>query len=761
MPFIHPVIFWVGLGCVSAPILIHLLNRRRFRMRDWAAMQFLLDSLRKNRRRLRIEELILMAIRCLVILLLALAVARYTGRGLAGMLSGSDAPTTTVFVLDDSYSMGRKVGGSTIFSAAATDLIGQMQELAKTGKTDQIAIVLTSKPEAADPFFKLTRVENAEIDVLAQRLRKTECSDGRARLAEAIEAAERILADTTGAKRVFIFSDFCRVDLSADRATEFQTRFDRLREQQTEVVTLDYGRQARSNLTLEKLELLDKFAIAKHPVRVAIMVRNNGTVRAENVRVAVSARSRLDDELVETHLPEQIVRSIDPGASARIEFRVTLPQVGSAAIKAELPADDLPGDNAAHLALDVRKAARVLIVDGRPEMSDPTASESFRAALAVDPRRDGTSGNEVTVTTVDALEVQDFSRFDVVMLLSVPQFASSLDSDGKVVYPKLAALEYYVRAGGGLAIFTGGNLNLTFYNGPMYADGLGLSPLVIRPAKGDPLDREKYFRLDPRSIALGTPVLKIFTGEGAALTTLIRFFAFTPADPLTASPPSGDIKPPRILARFTDPGGSPAVVARQFGAGAVVMVYTTASTRWNDWGDDVPAGLFVTPVQDLIAYLARSQDRGFTATVGQPITRTINEDTRDAEVTLQTPRFPADDLITLAKVAEKDRLVVRSGPTRRAGCYCLRLKMPDGSAEEVFYARNPDPVEGDLAPGGKEEITTAFGSAEFQYVSRRRAGSAGSIRSEARKEYWIWALAALLAMLAVETYLARRFGHYS
>ena len=63
MPFIHAPIFWLGLGCVSLPIIIHLLNRKRFRIRPWAAMQFLLDSVRKNRRRLRIEEMILLLLK--------------------------------------------------------------------------------------------------------------------------------------------------------------------------------------------------------------------------------------------------------------------------------------------------------------------------------------------------------------------------------------------------------------------------------------------------------------------------------------------------------------------------------------------------------------------------------------------------------------------------------------------------------------------------------------------------------------------------
>ena len=51
------------------PILIHLLNRRKFREMRWAAMRFLLAAIRKNQRRIRIEQWLLLAIRTLLILL--------------------------------------------------------------------------------------------------------------------------------------------------------------------------------------------------------------------------------------------------------------------------------------------------------------------------------------------------------------------------------------------------------------------------------------------------------------------------------------------------------------------------------------------------------------------------------------------------------------------------------------------------------------------------------------------------------------------
>ena len=61
---------------MAVPILIHLLARRRFRRICWAAIAFLLEAERRNRRRIRVEQLILLALRCLAVLLLALLVSR-------------------------------------------------------------------------------------------------------------------------------------------------------------------------------------------------------------------------------------------------------------------------------------------------------------------------------------------------------------------------------------------------------------------------------------------------------------------------------------------------------------------------------------------------------------------------------------------------------------------------------------------------------------------------------------------------------------
>src|SRR5437762_14163720 len=97
--FLLPVSMAIGGALVSVPILIHLINRMRFKRIRWAAMEFLLKSQKRNRRRLIIEQIILLLLRILLVLLAAFLVARllYAGTGTKG--------ATHVVILDDTLSM--------------------------------------------------------------------------------------------------------------------------------------------------------------------------------------------------------------------------------------------------------------------------------------------------------------------------------------------------------------------------------------------------------------------------------------------------------------------------------------------------------------------------------------------------------------------------------------------------------------------------------------------------------------------------------
>ena len=110
--FVTTGLAWAALALATVPIILHLLNRRTLRRMEWAAMEFLLAALRRTRRKLRLEHLILLLLRIAMMVLLALFLARpmlsdteYSW--LAGVLKNEEK----IFILDDSLSMNRQQAG--------------------------------------------------------------------------------------------------------------------------------------------------------------------------------------------------------------------------------------------------------------------------------------------------------------------------------------------------------------------------------------------------------------------------------------------------------------------------------------------------------------------------------------------------------------------------------------------------------------------------------------------------------------------------
>src|SRR5205809_7540473 len=99
--FLNPFTMMIGGALIASPIIIHLINRMRYKRIRWAAMEFLLKSQKRSRRKLIIEQMILLFLRILMVLLVGLLLARFVGcQG-----GGSDtAQTFHVILIDDTLS---------------------------------------------------------------------------------------------------------------------------------------------------------------------------------------------------------------------------------------------------------------------------------------------------------------------------------------------------------------------------------------------------------------------------------------------------------------------------------------------------------------------------------------------------------------------------------------------------------------------------------------------------------------------------------
>ncbi|MCY2925053.1 MAG: VWA domain-containing protein, partial [Planctomycetota bacterium] len=553
--------------------------------------------------------------------MLAAALARFGGCAAMNLLPGRHADDQVVFLLDDSLSMGQGRGGSTVFSMATGDLAELIAQIQDEEPGSRLAVVGSS--DAARGRFLQAMAEVKDPQALIARLQALRPTDTRGDLAGALAAAREAFAPGRTGKELYVLSDFRRVDLAEkDVLKRIQKELAALTGAGVRLTVIDYGRDGERNLTMEKMELASRYVLqagkGREPARIRLSVRNNGLSVAQDVEVSLEAVTVESGQPVGQPLPSQRIERIEPGSAATIEFAYSPLRAGPVAIVAKTPDDELPADNVARIVLDVRPEVRVLVVDGGLDPAAPERGEAFYFKYAIDPTGDGLYGSRPDVIDARGLPSVRLGDYDVVALLDVRAFPAEGAPGGGEAYPSAAALERYVRQGGGLVTFTGERTWPEFYNTRLYADGAGLLPYKIQPRKGDPSTSE-FVRLAPESIVDESP-MQIFTRvkrEGVDVTRLIRFYAFNPAVVSPAPVPQPYAGAPRVLARFTDPAASPAIVSRDFGAGRTITVYTSASAQWTDWPSD-PNGTNVAFLMDTVLTLGRAQ-RSYSADVGEPV----------------------------------------------------------------------------------------------------------------------------------------------
>src|SRR5262245_22090237 len=163
MEFIHPWYMVAGGALISSPILIHLINRMRFKRIRWAAMEFLLKSQKRNRRRLIIEQMILLLLRILLILLAGFLVARLLYAG------GPSKGATHVVIVDDTLSMGDRgrEGGKdvTAFEVAKQQVLALASKAAEAPSAQFMTVFLLSQLDR-QPLFdgRLARESAGQIE---------------------------------------------------------------------------------------------------------------------------------------------------------------------------------------------------------------------------------------------------------------------------------------------------------------------------------------------------------------------------------------------------------------------------------------------------------------------------------------------------------------------------------------------------------------------------------------------------------------------
>lgn len=423
MTFLSPWLL-AALPAVGVPVIIHLLNRGKPRPIRWAAMQFLLDSVRKNQRRLQLRDLILLILRVLVVLFLVLLFARPAIWAPAGSSGLVPAPVSGMIVLDVSASMAQSDGRRSRLELARGEALKTLDQFSADSLCGLILATDRATPVVPRPSNNLELVR----DNLNSALGTSSATD----LLPAIERAFQELARSPGAeKMVFLFTD------SQESAWRERPAIRDLAEKYPGVAlrSIPIGKAGEPNTAITGLSIQPSAPTVGEPAKVRIDVRNLTETTLDGLRVTLAAnRDKPQDEATLPPIPA--------GESASANLKITFDAPGLQTLRAEIPQDLFPADSLRSLAVRVGQPRKFLILaESRAGDRRTTPAYFLRTALAATQK-----GADVRVLTPTQLTSADAEAASAILVCS-PSAVSDT---------QWAVLETFARGGGGVVVFPEG-----------------------------------------------------------------------------------------------------------------------------------------------------------------------------------------------------------------------------------------------------------------------------------------------------------------
>lgn len=718
-------------------------------------MDFLLASYRKQKKWIRLRQLLLLLSRLAVAALLIAMLCGWTGGGQAlGVLGGTT--THHVVILDDSYSMGDASAGSnadrarietapTAYGRSLQALADLTRRLAVDDGNHQLTVMRASRAAMAtrggsssgDAAADLSAQTITSDSRLIGRVMSTEASSIRTDLVPALDlATELINSAPADAKYLYIASDFRQRDwAAADRLAESMRKLG----PDVSVGMIDCAVQPAANLGITDVSPTQDVWVAGVPVVVNVTVKNYATTEAKNVTLA-NRIVRYPQDLAATDptrrfsgevepLPSIVIESLAAGQQVTKTFQVFIAQQGTHAIEVSLPEDALSIDNSRSCTLPLSDLEKVLVIDG-----DADARGAYHIASVLDP------GSQVRIGAVPDIRPPAFLRsatletlapYRAVYLVDVPEIGeNAADALGK-----------YVARGGGLAWFLGRQVSRESYNTTLLAQDRFLLPAPLATptelAPGEGTDTDVI--LGEAASTLLAPLESV--GQAAfSLVGVSKSWTFEETDLLGEPAVAAESEPesessPRVRTILARRDGAAMVTQHDVGRGRVITVTTGLDGSWTNWPGDPTFVVFLLQSNALLWSGAAPPVRRF---VDDPIEKRLPTESYTADAALlpasnQPPRIPIDITAEQQDAPEQDArpyYQIDMDPTDmviqgeaevmeilRPGIAEWSLTRSDGRAEITPLASVIRVGEGDLARAEPAAIQQQLLPLEVKFIS--------------------------------------------
>jgi hypothetical protein len=723
-----------GLVLASAPIIIHLLSRRKYKEREWAAMKWLLAALKKNARRIQLEQLILLAVRTLLVVCVVLAMAKPYLEG-AGVPLLPGKRTHRVVVIDGSFSMAYSSAGRSRFERAKEVALAILNDARKGDAASLVLMAAPPRTVVGDP--------SANLAAVADEVKALEMPHGGADLAATFAKLDEILASSNiEQKEIYFVTDLQRASWAGTSSTGGDVKNgDRANSAQASaslvdlavkvgnranLVMIDLGQAGSENVAATLFTLDEPFVAVDRDTRFSAAFRNFGRTNRDGLAVSLAVDGVVQDR-----------RTIDLPAGEQLALVLThnVAAPGWHSVELQLEDDALAIDNHRWLAVEVKEFIDVLLVDGEPS-GERFSSETdyLRVALAPESASPRTKSaiRPVVVRESEFLEM-DLSRFDCVVFANVGQFTES----------EARKINDYLRRSGSVVWFLGDQVESQSYNRVLFRDGSGVFPVQLGGRVGDATARQSSVLFDPRDYA--HPIIQPFRGAAAGGLVTTKVFEYVRAE-LPAESTA------RVALAFES--GDPAIVTADAQRGRVAVVTTSADIEWTNW----PFWPSYVPVMnEIVNFAVADRNRDHQTLVGQSLSAAVPAAVTEVPVTVELPGRRA----VPRKVSPRDEVgYFVFDQTTQSGSYRVQFGPPI-AAEELF-AVNVDAKESDLTKLDQEELRELLPGCRFHYLTNWQAIATGRTSvTQGRGELHRYLLYAAFALVFLESFLAYKFGHYS
>jgi len=715
--FLNPMLFG-GLFAISAPVIIHLLHRRKIKQVDWGAMRFLLEMMAKRRRRLFLDELLLLLVRALIVACVALAMIRPAFHHRAGDNNAAglrQGRTAAVLLIDDSVS---STAGRAQPTFEGMKKLG-LAYLDSLAPGDEVSLLPMSQPRAgsSDPLFDLEGLKaylaNLKPGFVATDI-PTLLDAGLNQLKRHINPGAEIVLLTDGRKDGWREEDKARWDDLGER----------LRGPNNAVV----GSRRRPQLIVLSpgaVATPDNLAITSIGMdRTLVCSGRSATVR---VTVAHYGKAGTREATVQASVNGQVIGSkrveIPAGGEQETTFPHTFGEAGSYAIEATLVnhQDLLAADDRRAVSIQVENSLPVLLVDG--PVAEGLESKLGFLHYALDPEGDRRGAFQVNRIPL--------AQFTPSLLQSCRVVALG---DARVLEPAMVdALERFVVAGGGILVGLGPDSDRDLINRYWARNGEGFLPCPLDTAASPPVPAI------PAGIAVRHPVFSGFGERSDQAWKATRIKSYFKLDLKSA-------KTAELDTLLNLDNGDPLVVERRRGLGLVSLVTTSLNA---DWSDLPIQAAYVPLMRGIVGHLGSFVMPPRNLQPGEQI---IYARAKEPKAKIEAVDFSGKPL-TLTLGAWEGRDAILSDPLMDPGVYLLR---DPNEPSPIRYAVSIQASESTLQPITDREVSQFFDRGLTILHSPEQVASNLDPSRRQSVELWKWLLASALLLMFVEAGLTRR-----